>query len=271
MPPDQHVPVNKAVALLRKLTSFRPRLAVVLGSGFEEALVGLNGARGISYRALGFPSPKVRGHAGRLVIGQMGGVPVLGMFGRGHFYEGLSMDEVTLPIRVLAGFGIRDLLLTNAAGAINSRYRPGEFVILGDHINFMGVNPLRGQPEFVDLTQVYDSALRKMLHAASKTARARAHEGVYLAVAGPSYETPAEIRAFRRLGADVVGMSTVPEAIVARHCGLRVAGLSCVTNLAAGLSSGPLSHAEVLATGRKVRKTAADLLRKFVDLYAKRQ
>jgi purine-nucleoside phosphorylase len=265
--------INVAVARLRQLSRLEPRFAIVLGSGFQGALQDVKNGGEASYEEVGFPCVSVRGHVGRLVIGTMERVPVLAMFGRAHYYEGFSMAEVTFPVRVLAQFGIRDLLLTNAAGGINRRYREGDFVILKDHINSMGVNPLRGEQEerFVDLSRVYDPDLRKTLRQAGKAAGVRVHEGVYVAVSGPSYETPAEIRAFRKLGADLVGMSTVPEAIVARQCGLRVAGLSCVTNLAAGLSAKPLSHEEVLATGKKVQQTAADLLGKFVSLYAKTQ
>jgi purine-nucleoside phosphorylase len=177
---------------------------------------------------------------------------------------------------VLAAFGIRDLLLTNAAGGINRRFRPGDFMSLTDHINLMPENPLRGelapdQTRFVDLSHTYDKALNALLKKAAKKTSARLHSGVYLAVAGPCYETPAEIRAFVRLGADAVGMSTVPEAIVARQCGLKVVALSCITNLAAGRSKEPLSHAEVLATGERVKRTATELLRSFAGLYAQNQ
>jgi purine-nucleoside phosphorylase len=196
--------------------------------------------------------------------------------GRAHFYEGHPMEVVTFPIRVLAAFGVSALLLTNAAGGIHRRLRPGDFMCLSDHINLMGVNPLRGAPvpgleRFVDLSEVYAPELRRLLAVAARKARARLHSGVYLAVSGPSYETPAEIRAFARLGADAVGMSTVPEAIVARQCGLRVAGLSCITNLAAGRARGALSHSEVLETAARVRQTAAALIEHFVKLHAKTQ
>jgi purine-nucleoside phosphorylase len=184
------------------------------------------------------------------------------------------MALATFPVRALAAYGIRDLLLTNAAGGINRAFRPGDFMVLTDHISFMGVNPLVGQyieglPRFVDMTVAYDSDLRRLLVRAGKQCGVKLRSGVYLAVSGPSYETPAEIRAFARLGADAVGMSTVPEAIVARQCGLRVAGLSCITNLAAGRSRGPLSHAEVLETGEKVKNLAAGLLETVARLYGR--
>ncbi len=182
------------------------------------------------------------------------------------------MSAVTFPVRVLAAYGIRDLLLTNAAGGLNPRFRAGEFMALIDHINLMGENPLRGcgardLSPFVDLSQVYDGVLRRALLQAGRRCGVKLHTGVYLAVSGPSYEPPAEIRAFRKLGADAVGMSTVPEAIVARQCGLRVAAVSCITNLAAGLGRAPLTHGEVLGTAARVQDAGGQLLRHFAELY----
>jgi purine-nucleoside phosphorylase len=186
------------------------------------------------------------------------------------------MERVTFATRTLAAFGIKDLLLTNAAGGINKNVRAGDFMVLTDHINFMGANPLRGffqkdLPRFVDLTETYDKKLRELLFNAGKISKLKLQRGIYLAVSGPSYETPAEIRAFAKLGADAVGMSTVPEAIAARQCGLRVAGISCITNLAAGIGKKSLSHAEVLETAEKVKTLAAKLLENFVELYANQQ
>jgi len=227
----------------------------------------------ISYRELpGFPQVGVAGHSGRLLIGRLGGAPVLLLGGRAHFYEGHSMAQVTFAVRVLAAYGIRDLLLTNAAGGVNARFRAGDFMVVSDHINFMGTNPLRGAapaglPTFVDLSAAYDAGLQKRLGQAARKLGLKLRSGVYLAVCGPSYETPAEIRAFARLGADAVGMSTVPEVIVARQCGLRVAALSCITNLAAGRTARPLLHAEVLQTGERVGILAARLLQQFARQY----
>jgi purine-nucleoside phosphorylase len=246
----------------------RPQLGIVLGSGFGQVVRDLEMAAEMPYAKLpGFPKPTVAGHAGRLIVGRLAGTPVVVLSGRAHYYEGHSMAQVTFAVRLLAACGIRDLLLTNAAGGINRRFRTGDFMLLTDHINFMGVNPLRGKPEFLDLTQVYDSQLNGLLGQAARARRMKLHRGVYLAVSGPSYETPAEIRAFARLGADAVGMSTVPEAIIARHCRLRVAGLSCISNCAAGLGKTPLSHAEVLATTERVQMAGAELLREFARLY----
>ena len=184
------------------------------------------------------------------------------------------MERVTFAVRALAAFGVTDLLLTNAAGGINRNFCAGDFMVLTDHINHMGANPLCGPAlpgldRFVDLTDAYDGRLRQLLLRAGAASKIKLRQGVYLAVSGPSYETPAEIRAFARLGADAVGMSTVPEAIVARQCGLRVAAVSCLTNLAAGISPKKMSHADVLATAARVKKSGAALLKNFAELYGK--
>ncbi len=262
-----------AAARLKKVSKLRPRLAIVLGSGFHHALTELRVAKKISYAKIpGFPKPTVSGHAGELYFGHLGQTPVLVLSGRAHFYEGHEMERVTFATRTLAAFGITDLLLTNAAGGINKKFHAGDFMVLTDHINFMGANPLRGTlqkglPRFVDLTETYDKKLRELLFRAGKISKLKLQRGVYLAVSGPSYETPAEIRAFAKLGADAVGMSTVPEAIAARQCGLNVAAISCVTNLAAGISQGNLSHTEVLETAERVKKSGAALIKNFAELY----
>jgi purine-nucleoside phosphorylase len=262
---------------LRQLTRLRPALAVILGSGFGHVIERIRVVAEVSYAELpGFSKPGVSGHHGRIFLGCLGGTPVCLLSGRTHFYEGHSMEEVTFPVRVLAQFGVRDLLLTNAAGGINRRFRAGDFMRLTDHINWMGTNPLRspagpGSECFVDMTGAYDERLAALLVAAARRIKVRLRSGVYLAVCGPSYETPAEIRAFSRLGADAVGMSTVPETIVARQCGIAVAGLSCITNLAAGRGAARLSHAEVLSTGGRVKQTAAGLIEEFAKLYADRR
>jgi purine-nucleoside phosphorylase len=281
-----------AAARLKKISPLRPTLALVLGSGFHHVLTGLRVEKKVPYaRIPGFPVPGVSGHAGELYFGRLGKTPVMVLSGRAHFYEGHAMERVTFAVRALAAFGIRDLLLTNAAGGINKKFRPGDFMVLTDHINFMGANPLRpmavprasrpceemqhtgGTPvplqRFVDLTQVYDRKLNALLLKAAPAGKMKLRSGVYLAVCGPSYETPAEIRAFARLGADAVGMSTVPEAMVARQCGLNVAAVSCVTNLAAGRGRKKLSHGEVLETAERVKVTAAEWLKNFAELYGK--
>jgi purine-nucleoside phosphorylase len=260
-------------ARLRRRSALRPRLALVLGSGFHHVLKALRVTTEIPYALLrGFPPVGVRGHHGRLLLGHIAATPVAVLSGRAHFYEGWEMEVITFPVRVLAELGVTSLLLTNAAGGINRRFRPGDFMCLTDHLNFMGTNPLRGtvspgRERFVDLSRVYDPALGRLLARAARHCGARVHRGVYAAVCGPSYETPAEIRALARLGADAVGMSTVPEAIVARQCSLRVAGLSCITNLAAGRNRRPLNHQEVLETAERGKVLAAELLETFVKLY----
>jgi purine-nucleoside phosphorylase len=252
-------------------------LAIVLGSGFHHVLSELRVAAEVSYQKLpGFPPTGVSGHAGQLLIGHLGGTPVLVLSGRAHYYEGYPMALVTFAVRVLAAYGIRDLLLTNAAGGVNRSFHPGDFMLLTDHINLMGVNPLQGAPvpelpRFVDLTCAYDLDLRHLLLRAGHACGIRLRTGTYLAVSGPSYETPAEIQAFAWLGADAIGMSTVPETIVARQCGLKVAAVSCITNLAAGRSRKPLSHAEVLETAERVKKPAAHMLKHFAKLHGHNQ
>lgn len=261
-----------AAAKVNELSRLRPTLGIVLGSGFDHVLSELEVENEIAYDKLpGFPPVGVSGHAGRLFVGRLGGAPVMMLSGRAHYYEGHAMAQVTFAVRMLAACGIREVLLTNAAGGVNRSFRPGDFMALTDHINLMGVNPLRGPawpglPRFVDLTRTYDEGLVRRLVRAGRASGVKLRLGVYLAVSGPSYETPAEIRAFARLGADAVGMSTVPEAIAARQCGLKVAALSCITNLAAGRGKEPLSHAEVLETAKRVKHQAAQLIRNFAEL-----
>jgi purine-nucleoside phosphorylase len=262
-----------AAEQLKKLSNLRPTLGMVLGSGFHYVLRDLEVDAEISYEKLpGFPPVGVKGHAGQLYIGRMGGTPVMILSGRAHYYEGHPMTLVTFAVRTLAAYGISDLLLTNSAGGVNRSFRVGDFMMLTDHINFMGTNPLRGaeiagMPRFVDLTEAYDRGLRRLMERAAKACGLKLRSGVYLAVSGPSYETPAEIHAFGRLGADAVGMSTVPETIVARQCGVKVGGISCITNLAAGRSRQPLSHREVLETAERVKSMAAQLLVNIARLY----
>ena len=262
-----------AASKIRRLSRLRPRLGIVLGSGFNSCLDSMQIETSIPFGKLpGFPKAEVAGHAGQLVLGSIGAQDVAVLRGRTHFYEGRSMAEVTFAVRTLAAFGVRAVLLTNAAGAINPKFRVGDFMLLADHINFMGVNPLRemaprNSAPFVDLTRVYDVALNRLLIRASKACGIRLRKGVYIAVSGPSYETPAEIAAFGQWGGDAVGMSTVPEAIAGRQCGLRVCALSSITNLAARSSNAPLNHAEVLAAGANTSGGAGELLQRFIMLF----
>jgi purine-nucleoside phosphorylase len=252
-----------------------PKLALVLGTGFAPVLQRVQvSARIASADIPGFAASTVPGHAGELVGGTLGGLPVVVLSGRIHYYEGHTLAQVAFPVRALATAGVETLLLTNAAGGINPGFAAGDYMVLKDHINFMGDNPLRGparpgQARFIDLTQAYDPQLSEWVLAAGRTAGLRMHQGVYLAVCGPSYETPAEIRAFAALGADAVGMSTVPEVIVARQCGLRVAAISCISNLAAGQAPGPLDHLDVIETGRRSGELAGHMLELFAENYAR--
>ncbi|MGE3311724.1 MAG: purine-nucleoside phosphorylase [Limisphaerales bacterium] len=257
--------------LIRERTSLRPALGIVLGSGLGAVAGAVARSVRLPYADLpGFARSRVPGHAGELILGHLGGAPVAVFSGRIHFYEGYEFRETTFPVRVLKALGARSLLLTNAAGGIRPGLEPGCWVALADHINFIGANPLRGPggaERFLDLSEVYSRRLRAMLEQAAAEEGVPLVEGVYAAVSGPSYETPAEVRALARLGADLVGMSTVPEAIVARQCALEVAGLSCVTNRAAGLG-GVITHEEVLGVGRQVASEAIRLLTAFARIHA---
>jgi purine-nucleoside phosphorylase len=251
------------------------RVALVLGSGLGAFAGELEDAQAISYSEIpGFARPTVEGHAGRLVVGRTGGVTVAAMQGRFHFYEGYTLEEVTFPIRVLGLLGAKSLVLTNAAGGLNNSYEQGALVLISDHLNLMGTNPLLGRndprfgPRFPDMTEVYDREYQEAAICEAHEMRLELRRGIYAALSGPSYETPAEIRMLRLLGADAVGMSTVPEAIVARQMGVRVLGLSCITNMAAGVLDKPINHEEVIETGERVRETFAELLRRVIPKLA---
>jgi purine-nucleoside phosphorylase len=250
----------------------RPKIALVLGSGLGAFADDLAGAVRIPYEKIpGFRSSTVEGHAGTLVIGKVGDAPVVAMQGRVHFYEGYSAKEVAFPMRVFKQLGIRAAILTNAAGAINLSYDQGALVVIRDHINLQGTNPLIGPndarfgPRFPDMTNAYTKKYREIALGEAKRLGLKAHEGVYAALCGPSYETPAEIRYLKAIGADLVGMSTVPEVIVARHMGIRVLGISCVTNMAAGVLDREIDHAEVMQTGERVKAEFMALLRAVIS------
>jgi purine-nucleoside phosphorylase len=254
-------------------TPLRPRIAIVLGSGLGAFAEQLQNATAIPFSDIpGFPQSTVVGHSGRLVVGSFENVPLAVMQGRVHAYEGYSSDEVVFPIRVLGRMGVTQVILTNAAGGINPAFRQGQLVLIADHINLTGRNPIVGRnherfgPRFFDMSEAYSSRLRRLAHQAVHALDLRLDEGVYCSVLGPSFETPAEIRAFTTLGADLIGMSTVQETIAARQMGIEVLGISCVTNLAAGIQKEPLSHEEVLETGRAVESLLAGLLARLVPL-----
>ncbi|MDQ3908558.1 MAG: purine-nucleoside phosphorylase [Acidobacteriota bacterium] len=248
-----------------------PRVALVLGSGLGAFADDLEDAVAIPFAEIpGFARSTVEGHAGRLVAGKVGGALVAVMQGRFHFYEGYSLEEVTFPVRALGLLGVKSLVLTNAAGGLNNALTQGSLMLISDHLNLMGVNPLRGAnderfgPRFPDMTEVYDKGFQEIAVEEAHAMNAELRRGVYAALAGPSYETPAEIRMLRALGADAVGMSTVPEAVVARHMGLKVLGVSCITNMAAGVLDKPIDHQEVIETGERVRATFTELLRRVI-------
>ena len=254
-------------------TALRPRIGIVLGSGLGAFASELQDATAISFADIPhFPQSTVPGHSGRLVLGTIANVPVAVMQGRVHAYEGYSCDEVTFPIRVLGRMGVAQVVLTNAAGGINPAFKQGQLVLLSDHINLTGRNPIAGAnddrfgPRFFDMSEAYSARLRTVAHDAARAMDFRLDEGVYLSVLGPSFETPAEISAFATLGADLVGMSTVQETIAARHMGIEVLGISCVTNMASGIQKEPLSHEEVMETGRAVEAQLAELLTRVVAL-----
>jgi purine-nucleoside phosphorylase len=257
----------EAAAFIAAKTTLKPTVAVVLGSGLGAFASELADAVAIPFADIPhFPQSTVPGHSGRLVIGTLSETPVAVMQGRIHAYEGYSSAQVTFPIRVLAAFGVRGLVLTNAAGGIRESFAQGDLVLISDHINFSGQNPVSGPNDdrlgsrFFDMTEAYSLRLRKLAHEAADKDGSPMQEGVYLSLLGPSFETPAEIRAFRTWGADLVGMSTVQETIVARHMGLEVLGISCVTNMAAGIQGAPLNHEEVMETGKRVESRLAKLL-----------
>jgi len=246
-------------------------VALVLGSGLGAFADDLEDAEAIPYDEVpGFARSTVEGHSGRLVLGRVAGREVAVMQGRFHFYEGYALEEVTFPVRVLALCGVKSLVLTNAAGGLNNSLKQGALMLISDHLNLMGANPLRGPnderfgPRFPDMTEVYDRAYQEIAISEAHALGTELRRGVYAALSGPTYETPAEIRMLRALGADAVGMSTVPEAIVARHAGLKVLGISCITNMAAGVLDRPIDHAEVIETGEQVRETFSALLRAII-------
>jgi purine-nucleoside phosphorylase len=265
---DTYIVADAAARLILGRTPLRPRIGLVLGSGLGGFADSLADATRIPYAEIpAFPRSTAIGHAGQLVIGKAGVVPVAVMQGRVHLYEGYSAQDVAFPMRVFRRMGIRGAILTNAAGGINLNYQQGALVLIRDHINLQGANPLTGPnddrfgPRFPDLTHAYQKSYREMAREEAAKLGMTLHEGVYAALLGPSYETPAEIQYLRTIGADLVGMSTVFEVIAARHMGIRVLAISCVTNMAAGILDQPLSHQEVMETGERVKTSFEALLR----------
>ena len=270
-PGPEFVRAETAAKFIQKKTRMRPKIALVLGSGLGAFADEFAQATRIPYSKIPhYPRSTAIGHAGQLVIGTVEGVEVAGMQGRVHLYEGYSAKELAFPIRVFARMGVKAIILTNAAGGVKREFIEGRLVVISDHINLLGVNPLAGPNEdkfggrFPDMTAAYDKRFRELTLAEGRLLGLNLGEGVYAAVAGPSYETPAEVRYLRSIGADLVGMSTVPEVIAARHSGLRVLGISCVTNAAAGVLDQPLDHKDVLETAERMKGQFTGLLRAVI-------
>lgn len=263
--------VEHAARTVRARWSEEPRVALVLGSGLGAFADDLEESISIPYEEIpGFARSTVEGHAGRLVLGSIESVPMVAMQGRFHYYEGYSFEDVTFPVRTFGLLGIKSLVLTNAAGGINVGLDQGALMVINDHLNLMGVNPLRGPndarfgPRFPDMSEVYARDYQEIAVEEARKMNLELRRGIYAALSGPSYETPAEIRLLRTLGADAVGMSTVPEAIIARQMGLKVLGLSCITNMAAGVLGEPINHDEVVETGARVHEIFTELLRRVI-------
>ena len=264
--------IEEAAAAIRSTCGTLPETAIVLGSGLGDFADTLLNAIATPYSDLPhWPTSTVVGHAGRLVIGNVGGKRIAALSGRAHFYEGHSLASVVFGTRVMGRLGVKRLILTNAAGGINTGFAQGALMVIDDHINMLGSNPLVGPnderfgPRFPDMSEVYSARLRRVADEVAKARGIPLAHGIYVGVHGPSYETPAEIRFFRTIGADAVGMSTVPEAIAARHMGLEVLGISCITNMAAGVLPHPLVHDEVMETARRVRGSFISLLEGIIE------
>jgi len=267
--------IDEAVAYVRSKSALQPEVGVILGSGLGDVVDAVEIDTAIPYGEIpGARASTVMGHQGRLILGRARGAVVAVMQGRVHFYEGYEMDEVVFLTRVLGRLGIKKLVVTNAAGGVNTSYKPGDLMLISDHINFMGVNPLRGKNidelglRFPDMSDAYAESLRAIAKEVAASQGLKVQEGVYLGLSGPTYETPAEIRAFRVLGADAVGMSTIPEVIAASHMQIPALGISCITNMAAGILKQKLTHTEVMETTARVQKEFTELVLGVVARFA---
>lgn len=265
--------IKDTSSYILKETRYKPTIGIILGSGLGDLANEIEEQDVLAYKDIpNFPISTVPGHKGQLVIGKLKNKNIVAMQGRFHFYEGYSLEEVTFPIRVMKSIGVKTLILTNAAGGVNKNFKPGDLMIINDHINFTCRNPLIGKnydelgPRFVDMTQAYDKNLIDIAEKASNSLKISLHKGTYMWLTGPTYETPAEIKMARIIGADAVGMSTVPEVIVANHSGIKVLGISCITNMAAGILNKPLSHSEVIKTSEKVKNDFISLIKKIVEM-----
>lgn len=264
--------LQETVQAIKSLSTTKPRVGIVLGSGLGAFINEVKVEKSLPFREVpNFKPTTIEGHAGNLILGTVGGVPVVILQGRYHYYEGHSLDTVVFPTRTLALLGIETLILTNSAGGFGDTMQPGDFMIIEDHINLTGTNPLMGPnikelgPRFPDMTEAYDSQLIGLMETVFQQLGIRYHKGVYCGVTGPTYETPAEVRYLKMIGGKAVGMSTVPETIAANHLGLRVAALSCITNLAAGISNRKLSHEEVTENAKKFESHFCTFLKEFIS------
>jgi purine-nucleoside phosphorylase len=264
--------IQGAVEYIQSQLEIKPTIGLILGSGLGDLAEQIENPTIIPYGDIPyFPVSTVEGHKGQFVVGQLGKQKVIAMQGRFHYYEGYGMEDVVLPVRVLKKLGVEYLIVTNAAGAVNESFELGDLMIITDHINFMGDNPLIGKnldtfgPRFPDMSEAYNQELVHKIETWGQELGMTMRKGVYCAMSGPTYETPAEVRMVRTLGADAVGMSTVPEVITAVHSGLKVMGISCMTNMASGILDQPLSHDEVVVTSQKVKEQFKQLIKKIVD------
>lgn len=262
---------KSAAQFIQKKIDVRPAVGLILGSGLGDVVEAIEDPVIIDYKDIpGFPKATVPGHKGQFVVGRCQGKEIIAAQGRFHYYEGYDMEQVVLPVRTMKVMGIHTLIITNSAGGVNPDFSPGDLMVISDHINISGINPLRGKnkddlgPRFPDMTYAYDPGLRRLVKEVAREAGLKVREGVYAMMTGPSYETPAEIRMLQRLGADAVGMSTVPEVIAAVHAGLKVVGISCITNMAAGILDKPLTHEEVMEVAGRAARDFTRLLLGFI-------
>lgn len=264
--------INEASDYILEKVGFTPEIALILGSGLGDMAEEAEEKKTLDYKDIpNFPVSTVQGHKGRLVFGTMRGKKVVFMQGRFHYYEGYKMEDVVFPVWVFKALGVKKLIVTNAAGGVNTSFRPGDLMIIRDHINYTNNNPLIGPnleafgPRFPDMSEAYSKELVDVIKASASSNDIKLQEGTYVFLTGPSYETPAEIRACRVLGADAVGMSTVPEVVAANHCGIKTAGISCITNMAAGILDQPLNHREVMETADRVKESFSKLIKSVVE------
>lgn len=264
--------IKASAEFILSKTKHKPEIGLILGSGLGSLADTIEDAEYYNYSDIpNFPTSTVEGHAGRLVIGKLGSKQVIAMQGRFHYYEGYSMEKITFPVRVMKLLGVSKLIVTNACGSVNKNFKPGDLMVITDHINFAGSSPLFGHnlddfgPRFPDMSEAYNKKLRSKVLAAGKELGLELREGVYVMFSGPAYETPAEVRMAGIMGGDAVGMSTVPEVLIANHCGIKTVGISCLTNMAAGILDQPLNHEEVIETSNRVKKDFINLMNRIIE------